>query len=62
MDVHIFGLYFDPHVPEIGHDILLFPQFPFRSMGPDYSNKEIMVLCKISFHVAWLRIAISSAS
>lgn len=41
MDLNNFSLNFDPHLPEILHDILLFPRFPFRTIGPDDLNEEI---------------------
>lgn len=52
MYVHIFRLHFDPHFPEIVHDISLFPWFSFRAMGPDYLEQSDTVLCKISCYVA----------
>lgn len=62
MDVHIFRLHFDLYFPEIVHDVLLVPWFPFRAMGPDYLEQSDMVSCKIICHVVWIRTAISSAS
>lgn len=47
MDVHIFRLYFDPHLPEIVPNILLFPWFLFRAMGPDYLNQETWLCVKL---------------
>lgn len=41
MDLNNFSLNFDPHLPEMLHYILLFLQFPFRTIDPDDLNKEI---------------------